>query len=113
MDTNSWFCSNSLSFYICVAAIWMSLLMAKMWIVPLSELHAMYFDTGSNEMQKTSAWSVPLLTSCNLVPVSVSNILTKVPYIIQMLYNAMNVTLSDAVASRFPSAFNVMAATED
>ena len=36
---------------------------ANMCIVPLSELHATYFETGSNAIQNTSAVSVPLLNS--------------------------------------------------
>lgn len=76
----------------------MSFRIAKIWMVPLSDEQAIYFETGSKEMQKTSAVSVPLLSSYKRVVVSVSKILTRVP-------------LSDAVASKFPSEFSVIAAT--
>jgi len=63
-----------------LAANCTSVLIAKIWIVPLSELHAKYLETGSNEMQNTSAESLPLLNSYSYTPVSVFQILIKVPY---------------------------------
>ena len=62
-----------------VAARETSPLIAKIWIVPLSEEHATNFETGSNAILKTSAWSLPLLNSWIYLPVSVSKILINVP----------------------------------
>lgn len=87
----------------------MSLLIANICIVPLSDEHAIYLDTGSNDIQNTSAVSVPLLSSYNRVVDSVSNILIRVPYCLIIKY--IFLTLSDAVASRLPSVFNAIAAT--
>lgn len=98
---SSLFESKSLLFlWIYVAAIYISGLIAKMCIVPLSDEHAMYFETGSKAKQNISAVSVPLLNSYNKFYVSVSNILISVP-------------LSDAVASRLPSVLRVSAAIAD
>lgn len=71
-----------------------------MWIVPLSDEHAIHLDCLSNAIEYISALSDPLLTSYSGAPSSVEKILIKVP-------------LSLAVASKVPATLSYMLETED
>ena len=71
-----------------------------MWIVPLSDEHAIQWEFLSNAIEKISALSDPLLTSYRGAPSSVEKILIRVP-------------LSLAVASRVPWKFRAIQESDE
>ena len=71
-----------------------------MWIVPLSEEHAIQFEFLSNESEYISALSEPRRTSYKGEPSSVEN-------------NRIKVPLSLAVARSVPEKLSAMYETDD